>query len=503
MHIKLLSLKSVLFSLLVVSLTFTSACSNTSANTSANTSGSSSGKKVIRIAIGTQDQTINTVTGGAVIREEKLLEKYLPKTGKYQNVEYKIEWSSATSAPPITNKMLANQIDIGNMADFPATINLTTFQKKGNGVKTVLISSLAYSPNGAGNAVVVPTDTPYKKLADLKGKTISVPFGTSAHGMLLRALKNEGIDAQKEVTLVSQSPEVGGTSLRSRQIDAHADFVPYGELFPFRGFARKIYDGAQTETPTFHGVVVRSDFAKENPEIVVAYLKAMLEANQRFREQPEALSAKLEKWTGIEKEIFYMFLGPSGIQKLDPRIQPYQITALKNSVTTLKQIGKLDASVNPDDVASWTDDSYLKQALKESNISEQDVATSADNLIRGNDALTQESIPDPKLAAQIWVEGEDKVLSFTSIKNMLTKLQQLKSEGKTAAVAFVHDRDKGWKLFAQNSFYVRNGDQVSAFLLEKDAQAFAGKAGAKVASFQELQQLYAKNTQSKDLAVAR
>lgn len=200
MHIKLLSLKSVVFSLLVVSLAFTSACGNTSANTS----GASSGKRVIRIAIGTQDQTINTVTGGAVIREEKLLEKYLPKTGKYQNVEYKIEWSSSTSAPPITNKMLANQIDIGSMADFPATINLTTFQKKGNGVKSVLISSLAYSPNGAGNAVVVPTDTPYKKLADLKGKTISVPFGTSAHGMLLRALKNEGIDAQKEVRLVSR-----------------------------------------------------------------------------------------------------------------------------------------------------------------------------------------------------------------------------------------------------------------------------------------------------------
>ncbi|MBL1178237.1 MAG: PhnD/SsuA/transferrin family substrate-binding protein [Pantanalinema sp. GBBB05] len=500
MTIKQLSFGNTIFPLLVACLTFTSGCSG---DTSATNAGGTTGKRVIRIAIGTQDQTINTVTGGAVIREEKLLEKYLPKTGKYQNVEYQIEWSSYTSAPPITNKMLANQIDIGNMADFPATINLTTFQKKGNGVKTILISSLAYSPNGAGNAVVVPTDTPYKKLVDLKGKTISVPFGTSAHGMLLTALKNEGIDAEKDVTLVSQSPEVGGTSLRSRQIDAHADFVPYGELFPFRGFARKIYDGAQTGNPTFHGVTVRSDFAKENPEIVVAYLRAMLEANQQFREQPEALSAKLEKWTGVEKEIFYMFLGPSGIQKLDPRIQPYQITALKNSVITLKRIGKLDASANPDDVASWTDDSYLQQAMKESNISEQDVANLADTVIGGKDALTQEAIQEPKLAAQIWVAGDDNVLSFASIKNMLTKLQQLKSEGKTVSVAFVHDRDKGWKLFAQNSFYVRSGEQVSAFLLEKDAQAAASKAGATVASFQELQQLYALKSPSQALAVTR
>lgn len=486
---------------LTISMLFVGGCSNSKV---LGNPGTTPGKKVIRIAIGTQDQTINTVTGGAVIREQKLLEKYLPKTGKYQNVEYNIEWSSYTSAPPITNKMLANQIDIGSMADFPATINLTTFQKKGNGVKTILIASLAYSPEGAGNAVVVPSSSPAKNLADLKGKTISVPFGTSAHGMLLRALKSEGIDAKKDVTLVSQSPEVGGTSLKTNQVDAHADFVPYGELFPFRGFARKIFDGASTKTPTFHGVVVRSDYAKEYPEVVVAYLRAILEANQQFGDRPEELSAKLEKWTGVEKEVFYMFLGPSGIQKIDPRIQPAQLTALKNSVITLKQIGKLDASVSPESVANWTDESYLKKALEQSNISERDLANLADNnTIRGKDALTQEPIQEPKLAAQIWVKGDTKVLSFASVKNALTKLQQLKAEGKTASVVFVHDRVHGWKLFAQNSFYVRDGDRVAAFLLEKDARAFASKAGTQVADFQSLQQLYAENAQSEKLAVAR
>jgi NitT/TauT family transport system substrate-binding protein len=173
-------------------------------------------------------------------------------------------------------------------------------------------------------------------------------------------------------------------------------------------------------------------------------------------------------------------------------------------VIALKQIGKLDASVNPEDVANWTDDRYLKEALKQSNISEQDVANLADNnVIRDKDALTQEPIQDPKLAAQIWVKGDTKVLSFASIKNALTKLQQLKTEGKTASVVFVHDRDRGWKLFAQNSFYVRSGDQVAAFLQEKDAQAFATKAGAQVADFQSLQQLYAKDTQSGAVAIAR
>ncbi|MBW4422657.1 MAG: ABC transporter substrate-binding protein [Myxacorys californica WJT36-NPBG1] len=480
------------FCLLIISLCFASGCSG---ETSANTASNGTGKKIIRISIGTQDQTINTATGGSVIREEKLLEKYLPKTGKYANVEYKIEWSSYTSGPPITNKMLANQIDIGMMGDFPSTINMTTFQAKGNGVKTLYIASLGSSPTGAGNAVLVPKDSSAKTLADLKGKEISVPFGSAAHGMLLKALKSDGIDPEKDVMLVSQAPEVGGSNLKTGQIAAHANFVPFGELFAYRGFARKIFDGAQTGTPTFHGVLVRSDFAKENPEVVVAYLKALLDANKLFREQPEAIATKVEKWSGVEREVVYMFLGPSGLQQLNPTIGQVNFDALRNSVTTLKQLGKLDDSINPEEVTKWADDSYLRQAMKEMNLNYDEVAKAEGFVIGGEDAQTKEPIKDPKMAAQIWIKGEGNVMNFASIANMMTMLQTLAASGKTAGALFVHDQTTGWKLFAENSFYVQNGKTVSAFLTEKEAQAFAEKSGAKVANFQALQQSIAQANQ--------
>lgn len=489
--------KKIMASLLAISLAFVSACSGGS---SASSGGSN--KKIVRISIGTQDQVINTATGGSVIREEKLLEKHLPKTGKYENVEYQIEWSSATSGPPITNKMLANQIDIGMMGDFPATINMTTFQQKGNGVKTVYIATLGYSPTGAGNAVLVPKDSSVKTLADLKGKQVSVPFGSAAHGMLLKAIKETGLDPEKDMKLISQAPEVGGTSLRTNQIDAHANFVPFGELFPFRGFARKIFDGAETKTPTMHGVLVRSDFAQQYPEIVVAYMKALLEANQKFREQPEAMAAKIETWSGIEREVVYMFLGPSGLQRLNPTVRQVNYDSLKNSVATLKQLGKLDATVNPDDVTKWADESYLKQAMQEMGLKYDEVVAAAESFtISGEDALTKEAIKDPKVAAQIWVKGDEKVMSFASINNMMAMLQKLKADGKTATSAiFVHDYTNGWKLFAENSFFARKGNQVVAFLTEKEAQLYADKTGSQVATFKGLQDLYAK--ESRPLAVA-
>ncbi len=479
--------------LLATTVIFMGACSSGEVSSSgeSSSSGSNSGK-VIRIAIGTQDQVINTAVGGATVRELELLEKHLPTDGKYEGVKYDIQWSSYTSGPPITNKMLANQIDIGLMGDFPAVINLIKFQQEAEDADTIFIGTLAYSPNGAGNAVVVPKDSDAKTLADLKGGTVSVPFGSAAHGMLLKALTDAGLDPETDVNLISQAPEVGGSSLRTGQIDAHADFVPFGELFPFRGFAKKIFDGAQTGVPTLHGITVRSDFAEEYPEIVVAYLKAVLEANQMFQEDPEGISAQIEEWSGVDKEVVYMFLGPSGLQPLDPTVREVQVSALKNSIATLTSLGKIEKPVNPDEVVNWIDESYLLTAMEELGLDYDEVIATAEAYqITGEDALTGEAIEDPKLAAQFWVQGEETVTNFASIANMVKALSALQAEGQAADVMFVHDYNNGWKLFAENAYFVSNGDEVAAFLVEADAQTYASASGGQMTAFRGLQDLYA------------
>jgi hypothetical protein len=56
--------------------------------------------ETLEIGIGTQNTTTNTVTGGVVLKELGLLEKHLPKTGKYKDIQYKLSWQNATSGPP-------------------------------------------------------------------------------------------------------------------------------------------------------------------------------------------------------------------------------------------------------------------------------------------------------------------------------------------------------------------------------------------------------------------
>ena len=158
-------------------------------------------------------------------------------------------------------------------------------------------------------------------------------------------LVDAGLDIKKDVTLISQAPAVGGSALQKNQIAAHADFVPFGELFPYKGFAKKIFDGAQTGVPTLHGITVREDFAKQCPEVVIAFMKSVIQANNKFQKRPEYLSSKIEEWSGIDKEVVYMFLGPSGLQPLTPEIKEVQLLALENSIAVLKSLGKISKNI--------------------------------------------------------------------------------------------------------------------------------------------------------------
>lgn len=448
-------------------------------------------KQTIRIAIGTQDTTINCATGGLLIRELKLLEKHLPRDGKYKDVTYEIEWKDFTSGPPLTTEMVAEKLDIGAMADFPGVLNGVAFQKQGS--RSHFIATLSGSALGSGNGIVVPSDSPVQGLKDLKDKQISVPFGSSAHGMLLRAIRDLGWDPDKDVTLVSQSPEVGGSSLKANKIDAHADFVPFAELFPFRGFARKIYDGSSVKVPTVHGVLVREAYAEKYPEIVVAFLKAALEADRLFAEEPEKYSELIEKVTGVDAEVAYMFHGPLGIQTRDFTIKPEVRRALQVAVDTLTLLKRTDTTL---DVGTFVDDRYIRRAAAELGLDyEARLASYAKLPLSGKDALSGEPIAEPTLAAQIWVAGEPKVRAYASPGTALAALGQLKTEGKEIRAVFVHDRASGVKLLADRAWYARRPDGgLSAFLAKEDAERWAAENGAAVVDLATLQAERAKLT---------
>lgn len=441
--------------------------------------------ETIRIAIGTQDTTINCATGGLIIRELKLLEKYLPRDGKYKSAEYNIEWKNFTSGAPLTNEMVAGKLDFGAMADFPGAFNGVAHEAAGK--RSIFISVLSGSTKGSGNGIVVPAASSVQSLAELKGKTISVPFASTAHGMLLRAVKAQGWNLDKDVRIITQAPEIAGSALKSNRIDAHAGFVPFAELFPNRGFARKIYDGSQANAPTYHGTLVDEAYAKKYPEIVVAYLRAAIEADRLVAAEPEKYSELIEKVTGIEAEVNYLFHGPLGLQTRDLTWKPEYRKATETAIDTLKLLKRTDKGL---DTATFINDSYLREAFKQSG-RDYDVALKdySPLSLNAKDAVTGKPITDFKHLAQLWVRGEQLVRHYASFKDALLELQKLEDAGTDIRAIYAQASDSGIKLLGNQAWFVQGDNgQLDAFLLKEQAEAFAQQHGGKTFAFIELRE---------------
>ncbi|HUG24156.1 ABC transporter substrate-binding protein [Piscinibacter sp.] len=441
-------------------------------------------KQEVVIGIGTQNTTTNTVTGGVVLKEMKLIEKYLPKTGKYKDIEFKFDWQNFTSGPPITNGMMAKKLHIGMMGDYPLLVAGATGQAQ-PGNETQLVAVIAYNAFGSGNGIVVHKDSPYYQFDDLKGKLVSVPFGSAAHGMVLQALQARGYPSDF-FSLVSQSPEVGTTNLQEKKIDAHADFVPFADLLPHRGFARKIFDGVETKVPTFHGVIVRKDFATEYPEVVVAYIRALMEANAWLRADPVGATTKVEEWTKIEKEVAYLYLGPGGIHTLDPTIKPRWLDTIKIGHEVLTKLNR----VKPLDIAAWVNETYVREAFKQLKLDyEAQKQSLAGYEIAGTDTLCKTAITRPKEAGEVWIDvvGTQPHASPTCT---LAAIAKLEGSGKKVRVAYLTDHALGIKLVADKAFYAVNATDpkkpvIVPFLLKKDAEAHAATIGGKLATYSE------------------
>jgi NitT/TauT family transport system substrate-binding protein len=429
----------------------------------------------IEIRIGHQSMCTDTYSAGLVIKELGLLEKRLPHDGKYKDVRYDITWKDYSSGGPITNEMLADKLDIGIMGDYPLIVNGAKFQAT-DSLRTLYVAGTGYNLRGSGNGIVVPVNSNIYSLADLKGKSISTPIGSASWGMLLKAMQDAHIPSSA-YDLKNQAPAVGAANIAADKIDAHADFCPWSELMEYRGTGRKIYDGSQTGIPYLHGAVVRQDFAEKYPEVVVAFIESIYDAGQWIKADPMRAVENMEKWSGVEKEVLYLYFSKGGLLTLDPTIKPQWIDALKYDDKVLQK----EQAIPPLDFNAWITDKYVKAAYK--------------NL--GLDYAAQEAkIVDPKIANQgmpmeIW-HARDGIRDYPTIAEFLKAVAAYNAEGAKLNATYVYDKNSGLKLFGNSAFYVKAPDgEFSAFLLKPDADAYAQKAGGSVMTFDQAWNLFA------------
>ncbi|ROP35907.1 ABC transporter substrate-binding protein [Saccharothrix texasensis] len=393
----------------------------------------------VTVVVGYQSKTINTVTAGTLLRELGHFERRLVELGRRTGKRYEVTWQDYDTGAPITAQMLAGKVDIGSMGDYPMLINGSRAQKLGDD-GTRMVSVTGYNARGALNMVVVSPDSTATTLADLAGKKVSASVGSAGHGTLVRALGGT------RVTVENQQPSVGASALQAGNVQALAQFVAWPGQLVFAKQAKLLYDGAELNLPTLHGVVVRNRFARERPDVLAEFLRAQQDATAHLHAKPLDAAHVVAKATGLPVEVVYLYNGPNGISTFDLSLKPVLRDALRQDVPFLKSIGNIEEL----DVDRFIDDGPLKAAVGEGTADTVNPAR-----ITGRDSACQVDVADPATASEVWFEGEEAPRPAADPTCLLKLVNQV---GKAVRVAYVPDAVTGTRWFADHAFWVRDDD---------------------------------------------
>ena len=222
-------------------------------------------------------------------------ESLLRAAGALDDLPYQVAFSTFTSGPPQVEAATAGKID------FAITGNTPPIFGAASNARIKVVS--AYDGGGIGDQILVLADSPITSIDQLRGKSIAVGKGSSAHGHVLAQLDNAGLTPE-DVKLVFLQPADALGAFTQRQADAWAIWDPYtaqtAEQLPVRsiGQARDVTNG--------YWFGVASDQALADPkrntalaDLLVRYEKAARWA----RDNPRQWAQSYADAVGLDLEV--------------------------------------------------------------------------------------------------------------------------------------------------------------------------------------------------------
>ena len=222
---------------------------------------------------------------------------YLEEELSAVNAEF--TWTIFQSGPLVNEAVAAGEADLGYMADLPAII------AKSSGQDIEIVSNIAYGEKGL--AVLVAPDSDIASVADLKGKKIAYATGSYAQHLLALLLDQEGLSLD-DVESINLGSGDSPAALTSGEVDAIVIWEQFISRLTSEGTAKVLADGTNIKRGNMVTYAV-SSYAKEHPEVIEAYIRALDRADQFIQESPNEAAELIAEDFGIDAELMKKILG--------------------------------------------------------------------------------------------------------------------------------------------------------------------------------------------------
>ncbi|MEU6308460.1 ABC transporter substrate-binding protein [Streptomyces chartreusis] len=222
-------------------------------------------------------------------------EAILRAAGELENLDYKIKWSTFTSGPPLLEAVNAKAVDIGGVGNTPPVF------AAGAGSKITAVA--AFKGTSKGDAILVPKDSKLTGPEQLKGRSIAVAQGSSAHYQLVASLRKAGLSTS-DVEVKYLQPADALAAFTAGKVDAWAVWDPYTSqvLLSKQGRVLTTGDGI-TNGLTFQVAAPSALQDKKKAAAIEDYLQRLRRATAWVHDHQEEWAKVWAKDTGLPYEV--------------------------------------------------------------------------------------------------------------------------------------------------------------------------------------------------------
>jgi ABC-type nitrate/sulfonate/bicarbonate transport system substrate-binding protein len=312
----------------------------------------------------------NPFAGSTPITATMMTDKLFEQEAKRQGYDITTEWIQFTAGgPPANAAMVAGRLDID--VDFGSAAMVPRIKQK------VPIVIFGVHASHLSNAVVVRPGSDINEVAKLAGKTVGVPIGTSAHYTLASVVRYQlGKSLQELGVKLVNMPPTEGIKMPSG-IDAAGVWVPLRYMGKPLGTAELLIDASGFTGPAHRlGVgrttdvkeawaypegyladrlylCARDAFAKEHPNLLVAFLRARINAQKIVNEDRDKALAVANEWWKLDPAVAAQardtYPENTNIRNA-PFVLEYDALAIVKTSEFFKSIDTIDATVGWDEL---------------------------------------------------------------------------------------------------------------------------------------------------------
>ncbi|MDR1067275.1 MAG: ABC transporter substrate-binding protein [Clostridiales bacterium] len=263
----------------------------------------------------------------------------------------------AKSGPEINAALTGKSLDAAIYGDVPAT------QVKSKGTDTTLLGGQL-----SDNDSVLAVKPDIKSVSDLKGKRVAAGFGTYMHRILGLFLATGGISLPKtdgsgpnDIEFLNMTNDTAIAAFIKDDIQAFLTSHVNALKMERDSYKILLTSEGKSEWGYTEDVIFRTEYLEENPQVAIAFLKALIRSSDYAKENLDELRG-LAVAAGSDLEDVNEAKPAIDDWALSLKATPEFLASLKATTKWLVDEGLSDQEV---DIDEWYDASWFEKAEQE------------------------------------------------------------------------------------------------------------------------------------------